>query len=94
MRGYDEARRLQAAEYERRLGGLNNEAARLDQAVAANVSQDTWDGFMITYDNAHATLTQQVKRVEDFQAKLIGAFILASFVVPALTGVIVYVLTK
>ncbi len=94
LRGMDEARRLQASEYERRLGGLNNEATRLDRAVAANVSKDTWDGFQQIYNNAHASLTQQVKRTEDFQAKLVGAFILASFIVPTVTGLIVYVVTK
>ena len=89
-----QAFKLQGRETERRLGDLNHEGARLASAVAANVSADTWKAFIDTYAGTQHEQANRFNAIERFQNKLLGAMGLAVVVVPILTGVIVYVLTR
>jgi urease accessory protein UreF len=54
----DTAVQLQAKEYERRLNDLNNEGSRLAQAVASNVSNDTWVGFLARFNEWQETVNK------------------------------------
>lgn len=85
---------LQRTETNRRLHDLNNEAGRLQAAVSANVSADTWNAFVDAYGKDLETEDGRFKAVERFQNKLLGAMALAVIIVPILTGVLVWVLTK
>jgi hypothetical protein len=45
------------------------------------------------YDRAHTELVKQVNGVQGWQYKMLGALVLASFVAPLITGVLVYLFT-
>ncbi len=89
-----QALKLQRSETDRRLHELNNEAARLQAAVAANVSSDTWAAFVDTYKEDGERTNGAIKSVERFQNKLLGAIALAVVVVPTMTAFVVYLLTR
>lgn len=93
FRAIDGATTLQAEEYERRLNGLNNEAARLDAAVAKNVSADTWNAFEEQYRRDRQTDDERMKTYESFHNKVLGALGVSMIVVPLITAIIVYTLT-
>lgn len=76
----EKALELQATEYQRRLSGLNNEAARIDQAVQKNVSRDTWDAFYDRYILGHDALDLRIKEAERFSAKLVGGLFVVSVI--------------
>lgn len=83
----------QANEYERRLKTLNNEGSRIAAAVAANVSSDTWAGFLKQYKEDNDRTLARFDKIEGFQNKLLGMSALAVFIVPILTGVVIALLT-
>jgi hypothetical protein len=51
IRSTDEARQLQAIEYERRLAGLNGEQERIARSQATYVSREVWDRFQAEYND-------------------------------------------
>ena len=89
-----QALKLQRSETDRRLHDLNNEAARLQAAVAANVSADTWRAFVGTYKEDGDRHDKRFKTIESFQNKLLGAIAVAAILVPTITAVVVYALTR
>ena len=66
-RDSERALKLQAGEYDRRLHELNNEAARLQAAVARNVSADTWSAFETTYRDDQRRIAT---RLDNFGSRL------------------------
>ena len=90
----DLALELQSAELSRRLSELNNESARLQDAVSKNVSADTWHAFEEQYKRDAGTDSARMRALEKFQARLAGAMVLATFLVPGVTAFIVYLLTR
>ncbi len=89
-----QALKLQRTENDRRLDDLNNEAGRLQDAVAANVSADTWKGFQEAYDKRSEQVDSTLSGIAKFQNKLLGATALAMIFVPLITAIIVYLLTR
>jgi len=89
-----QALKLQRGETDRRLDGLNNEAARLKAAVALNVSADTWEGFQTNYRQAVERTLLRFETIEKFQNKMLGAIAIAAVLVPAITAIVVYLLTR
>lgn len=89
-----QALKLQRSETDRRLHDLNNEAARLQSAVAANVSSDTWKAFVDTYKDDGNRNNARFKTIESFQNKLLGAIAITVIAVPAITAIVVYLLTR
>lgn len=56
----DEARKLQAAEYERRLDALNGEQARIAQSQATYISREIWEAFQ----KEHRALTERMATIQ------------------------------
>jgi hypothetical protein len=90
----EQALKLQASEYERRLEALNHENDRLNKSVAANVSNDTWVGFLKQYKEDSERTASHFDKSDSFQNKILGMALLATVVVPIVVSVIVYVLTR
>lgn len=89
-----QALKLQRSETDRRLHDLNNEASRLQAAVAANVSADTWQAFVATYKEDGDRTNTRFKTIESFQNKLLGAIAVAAVLMPTITAIVVYLLTR
>lgn len=89
-----QALKLQAHEYDRRLHDLNNSHARLDQAVADNVSSELFGTFQDTYKTDADRDQGRFVAIERFHNKLLGAVAVAVVVVPMITAIVVYLLTR
>lgn len=63
--GKEEALRLQAAEYERRLQALNNENARVAAVLAHSVSQDRFDDYVKSERDREEELSRTTKAAAD-----------------------------
>jgi hypothetical protein len=89
-----QALKLQRTESDRRLSELNHHAERLQQAVSANVSSDTWQAFIGTYKEDQDRFAGVLQRFGAFQNKLLGALGLFAIIVPLMTALAVYLLTR
>ena len=89
-----QALKLQAGEYDRRLHDLNNSHARLDAAVANNVSAESMTLFLERYDRDRKDDVSRFEGIATFQNKLLGAFAIAAVGVPLITAIVVYLLTR
>ncbi len=89
-----QALKLQRTENDRRLDDLNNEAGRLQDAVAANVSSDTWSAHLVAYNKRSEDVDSTLGGIAKFQNKLLGATALAMIFVPLITAIIVYLLAR
>ena len=58
----DEALKIQATEYERRLDGLNHEAARILESQSKSISVDKHEGFS---NQVHSKIDQATRTMED-----------------------------
>jgi hypothetical protein len=78
---------LAVEEIERRLEGLNNEYRRADDVAKLTVRRDVYDRDL------HET-NDRFGRLEAFQSKLLGGLVLAAVLVPLVTGIVVFLLTR
>jgi len=83
----EQAIKLAVSEIERRLEGLNNEYRRADDVAKLTVRRDVYDRDM------HETI-DRFARLETFQSKLLGGLVLAAVLIPLITGIVVYALTR
>lgn len=60
IRTTDEARKIQAVEYERRLNSLNGEQARIAQSQATYISREIWEAFQ----KEHRTLMDRMVTIQ------------------------------
>jgi len=89
-----QALKLQAHEYDRRLEHLNNNQGRLDRATANNVSAEFMGTFLDTYKKDGERNEERFKAIERFHNKLLGAIVVAGVGVPMITAIVVYLLTR
>jgi len=82
MASGEEARRLQAIEYERRLSSLNGEAGKLHQMQATYVPREV-------FENASNEVAKRLKILEEARAAGAGRDGIIGFILPAVVSMIV-----
>jgi len=93
----EQALKIQAAEYERRLEALNNEAARINQAAARSVSRELFDATIKSLDDKvhhSAQYGAQTKGMYSGSTITITIMISIGALLLALAGIAVNILSR
>jgi hypothetical protein len=75
--------------------GVAEVLARATETVRAQVVEERGD-FVTReyYDHEHQTIERQINLVQTWHYKMVGGLVLATFIAPLVTGLVVYFLTK
>ncbi len=83
----DEAIRLLSTEYNRRLNDLNHAHEQAREKERDFISRESFDTFV-------QRTGEDLQGLRDFQARIIGALVICTFLVPTLSALVVYLITR